>query len=59
MQYFFSHNGYEVKDRLEIGDEELDHENIWGVADENLFTFALREIDKAKTSSAPLFSHII
>lgn len=59
MQYFFSHNGYEVKDRLEIADKELDHENIWGVVDENLFTFALREIDKAKTSCAPLFSHII
>lgn len=45
MSYFFSNNGYKVVDRSALNDDEIDYENVWGVADENLFTLASREIE--------------
>ncbi|MBL0745258.1 LTA synthase family protein [Chryseolinea lacunae] len=59
MNYFFANNGYTVVDRSELADTEIDYENIWGVADENLFTLALREIDKTVKSNTPAFAHIM
>jgi phosphoglycerol transferase MdoB-like AlkP superfamily enzyme len=59
MGYFFSNNGYKVVDRSALKDEEIDYENIWGVADENLFTLAIREIDKTVDTGKPAFVHIM
>ncbi len=59
MNYFFSNNGYEVVDRSALNDDEIDYENIWGVADENLFTLASREIEKTVDSHKPSFVHIM
>jgi phosphoglycerol transferase MdoB-like AlkP superfamily enzyme len=59
MNYFFSHNGYEVYDRNKIPEYEIAYENIWGVADENLFTLALKEIDNSYHKGKPLFAHIM
>lgn len=59
MNYFFENNGYVVVDRTALSDAEIDYENIWGVADENLFTLALREIDKTVSSNKPVFTHIM
>jgi phosphoglycerol transferase MdoB-like AlkP superfamily enzyme len=59
MNYFFSHNGYRVIDRQEIPEEEIAYENIWGVADENLFDLAITEIDKTVSNGNPVFAHIM
>lgn len=59
MSYFFSNNGYEVVDRSALNDNEIDYENIWGVADENLFTLASREIEKTVHTNKPSFVHIM
>ncbi len=59
MGYFFEHNNYQVIDRSSLADEEIDYENIWGVADENLFTLALREIDETTQQNQLSFSHIM
>jgi phosphoglycerol transferase MdoB-like AlkP superfamily enzyme len=59
MNYFFSHNSYEVIDRVELKDEEIDYENIWGVADENLFELAMREIEKTISNNKPVFAQIM
>jgi phosphoglycerol transferase MdoB-like AlkP superfamily enzyme len=59
MSYFFSHNGYTVVDRTSLRRDEIDYENIWGVADENLFTLAIREIDQTITSGKLSFVHIM
>lgn len=59
MNYFFENNGYTVVDRTALSDSEIDYENIWGVADENLFTLAMREIDKTVASNRPSFTHIM
>lgn len=58
MGYFFGNNGYNVIDRAALKDEEIDYENVWGVADENLFELALRQID-AKAPGQRVFSHIM
>ncbi|HEY9006948.1 MAG TPA: sulfatase-like hydrolase/transferase [Ohtaekwangia sp.] len=59
MGYYFSNNEYDVIDRDALKDEEIDYENIWGVADENLFTLAEREIEKTIASGKPVFTHIM
>ncbi|HEY8933921.1 MAG TPA: sulfatase-like hydrolase/transferase, partial [Cyclobacteriaceae bacterium] len=59
MNYFFANNGYEVADRSRLSDNEIDYENIWGVADENLFTLATREIENTIAKGKPAFAHIM
>src|SRR4029077_14863388 len=59
MNYFFANNGYEVADRSRLSDNEIDYENIWGVADENLFTLATREIENTLAKGKPAFAHIM
>jgi phosphoglycerol transferase MdoB-like AlkP superfamily enzyme len=59
MGYFFSNNSYTVADRNLLSSEEIDYENVWGVADENLFTLASREISKTVDEGKPIFAHIM
>ncbi len=59
MNGFFSANHYTVVDRSSLKPEEIDYENIWGVADENLFTLALREIDKTVSTGKPVFAQVM
>jgi phosphoglycerol transferase MdoB-like AlkP superfamily enzyme len=59
MNYFFGNNGYTVVDRTSLEENEIDYENIWGVADENLFTLSLREINKSVHLGKPAFVHIM
>ena len=59
MNDFFDGNGYQVIDRLAIPAERIHHETIWGVADEDLFTQALLEADKAYATGKPSFMQIM
>lgn len=59
MNAFFSGNGYTVIDRLVLTPEQIHFENIWGVADEDLFNLALRELDTRHAASKPFFAHIM
>ncbi|SEJ61999.1 Phosphoglycerol transferase MdoB [Dyadobacter sp. SG02] len=59
MGYFFGHNGYGVVDRTALSKKDIDYENIWGVADENLFELAVREIDSDAKNGKPVFAHIM
>ncbi|MCK5778236.1 MAG: sulfatase-like hydrolase/transferase [Rhodospirillales bacterium] len=59
MRDFFGGNGYEVFDRTDIDDADIHHETIWGVADEDLFTFALKTIDKKAEGKKPFLAHIM
>lgn len=58
MNYFFANNGYNVVDRTAILDKDIDYENIWGVADENLFELALKQLD-SETVKQPVFAHVM
>ena len=59
MQDFFGGNGYEVIDRTAIADDEISHETIWGVADENLYQLSLRELDTRYAEGKRFFAHIM
>lgn len=59
MGYFFANNGYQAIDRAVLKEEEIHYENIWGVADEDLFTLSLRELDKNYHQGKLFFSHIM
>jgi phosphoglycerol transferase MdoB-like AlkP superfamily enzyme len=59
MQHFFAGNGYRVVDRTALGSAEVHHETIWGVADEDLFTLALREMDAEHAQGKRFFAHVM
>jgi len=60
MNYFFSRNGYRTVDRRDIGKGATIHsENVWGVADEDLYTLALGQMDQIHAAGKPFFLHIM
>ncbi|UJJ59876.1 MULTISPECIES: LTA synthase family protein [Rhodanobacter] len=60
MNYFFSHNGYRAVDRRDIPKTATIHrENVWGVADEDLYTLAMGQMDQIAASGKPFFLHIM
>jgi len=59
MSHFFANNGYTVVDRTALAAEDIHYENIWGVADEDLFTLALRELDRRHAAGTPFFAHVM
>lgn len=59
MQNFFGGNGYSVIDRRSIAEEEISHETIWGVADEDLFRLTLGELDQRAKGERPFFAHVM
>lgn len=59
MNHFFGSNGYEVRDRSDIAPENIHQANIWGVADEDLYSLALAEFDRVHAAGQPFFAHIM
>ena len=59
MKYFFGNNDYNVIDRELLKPTEVHYQNIWGVADEDLFTLAGRMLDSNFAKGKPFFSHIM
>jgi phosphoglycerol transferase MdoB-like AlkP superfamily enzyme len=59
MKEFFSGNGYTVIDRSALKPEEIHFENIWGVADEDLFSLTLRELDQRHAAGGKFFAHVM
>jgi len=59
MNAFFAGNGYTVIDRTALAAADIHFENIWGVADEDLFTLTLRELDRRHAAGRPFFAHVM
>jgi phosphoglycerol transferase MdoB-like AlkP superfamily enzyme len=61
MNAFFEANDYRSIDRRNIPSQDIEFENIWGVADEHLFAHTLKEIDREKAArpDRPVFAHIM
>lgn len=60
MNQFFSDNGYSAVDRRDIPHDLTIHsENVWGVADEDLYTLAMRQMDAIHADGKPFFLHIM
>ncbi len=59
MGAYFSGNGYQVIDRSDIPSERIHHENAWGVADEDIYTQALLELDRSHAAGRHSFLHVM
>ena len=59
MRDFFSGSGYTVIDRTALAAANITHENIWGVADEDMIREAMRELDARTASGKKVFAHIM
>ncbi|MEJ7681012.1 MAG: LTA synthase family protein [Segetibacter sp.] len=59
MKYFFGNNDYHVIDREALKPNEVHYQNIWGVADEDLFALAGRTLDSNYAKGKPFFSQIM
>jgi phosphoglycerol transferase MdoB-like AlkP superfamily enzyme len=59
MNAFFGGNGYTVVDRTALAADQIHHANIWGVADEDLFDLALRELDRRHAAGKRFFAHVM
>jgi phosphoglycerol transferase MdoB-like AlkP superfamily enzyme len=59
MNTFFSGNYYDVIDRKALRDDQVHYANIWGVADEDLFTLTLQNLDANYQAQHPFFAHVM
>ncbi len=59
MNAFFGNNGFDVVDRTDLSEDEITFENVWGVADENLFDRVLKEADRSHERQKPFFHFIM
>lgn len=59
MNYFFSHNGFDIVDRSNFEREEITFANIWGVCDEDLFRKVVRESDRSHAARKPFFTMVM
>ncbi len=61
MNAFFDANDYRSVDRQAIPSARVQHETVWGVADEHLFDQVLDEIDREKAAhrGEPVFVHVM
>jgi phosphoglycerol transferase MdoB-like AlkP superfamily enzyme len=57
MNAFYEGNGFEIQDRRAI--QSVRFENIWGVADEDLFDHALGHFDRMHREGKPFFSIVM
>src|SRR5439155_319959 len=59
MGDFFGSNGYTVIDKDAIPRDSIHHETIWGVADEDLYTLSIKEMDKSYAAGKLFFDQIM
>ena len=59
MGAFFGNNGYTIIDQSDIPKKNIHHETAWGVADEDLFTQAITEMDRSYAAGKLFFHHIM
>jgi phosphoglycerol transferase MdoB-like AlkP superfamily enzyme len=59
MNAFFSANHYQVIDRKALRPDQIHYANIWGVADEDLFTLTLQNLDANYKTGKPFFAHVM
>lgn len=59
MNYYFSHNGFDIVDRTSFTPDESTFGNVWGVSDEYEFLRASREADKSYSAHKPFYSFIM
>jgi len=59
LENYFTGNGYKVTDRNNLSTDEISFTNIWGVADEDILTKALKIADDSYAAGQAFFSLIM
>lgn len=59
MNAYFAGNDYKVVDRTDFPKESVPFANVWGVADEALFSNSLRILDESAAIKKPFFAQIM
>ena len=59
MNHFFASNGYTAVDRNVIDAKDIHSENVWGVADEDLYTLVIKRMDDSYKAGKPYFGHVM
>jgi len=59
MNAFFAANGYTSVDRNVIDAKDIHSENVWGVADEDLYTLVMKRMDDSYAAGKPYFGHVM
>ncbi len=59
MNYFYSHNGFEIVDRRDLKNDEITFVNAWGVCDQDLFNRTLKECDQTFADGKPFMSQVM
>jgi phosphoglycerol transferase MdoB-like AlkP superfamily enzyme len=59
MNYFFSHNGYDIVDRTDFAKREVTFANAWGVCDEDLFDKTIQMGNASHAAGRPFFSFVM
>ncbi len=59
MNGFFSDNGYTIGDQGDMKAQDIHFANAWGVADEDLFDFAIKEADASHAAGKNFFNMVM
>jgi len=59
MENFFTGNGYQVVDRTDVAAEDIHHEAIWGIADEDILQHAIGVISQQVATGQKVFAHVM
>ena len=59
MDAYFAGNHYQPIDRSQFPDRHRGFSNIWGVADEHLYDYALEQMDRDAASGKPFLMHLM
>lgn len=59
MENFFAGNGYTVIDRTNVAQQDIHHETIWGIADEDILHHAIGIINQQTAKGQKVFAHIM
>jgi len=59
MNAFFAGNGYGVIDQSTTPDTEMHFTNAWGMADDDLYSQAIKAADDAYAAKKPFFFHLM
>ena len=59
MNYFFSHNGFDIVDRGNFDQTEESFANAWGLCDEDLFRKVIKEANASYNNHTPFMSMVM
>lgn len=59
MNAFFGGNGYRIVDQSSVAEEDMQFQNAWGMADEDLYTQALTVADQDYAANKPFFLQLM